>query len=254
MEGPKETITITFGECGENHVGMQKLGKRAETGFTIHELVELQSVVEGAGFKTELHHLNRLLPADGKHDNAEPACLLVIRNGIAVFGLDADAMFVKLKALDWDKKMWNKGRVTNKIARYNLCFGEFRQEPDYEKKMGRVVHFDDIPEFQVIRQCVSDAFGEKASHFIAEGNYYYDHKKCYIGFHGDTERKMVIAFRFGASMSLSYQWYYQTEAIGEKLSLVVNHGDMYVMSEKAVGWDWHTKKKATLRHAAGPGM
>ena len=253
MEGPKETITITFGECGENHVGMQQLGKRADKGFTIEELQDLRKVVEGAGFTAELHYLNRLLPANGQYDDVEPAMLLVIRNGIAVFGLDADAMFTKLKALDWDRKMWNKGRVTNKIARYNLCFGDFRQEPDYENKKGRVVHFDDIPEFNVIRERVAEAFGDKASHFIAEGNYYYDHKKCYIGFHGDTERKMVMAFRFGASMPLQYQWYHQTKPIGAEIKVVVHHGDMYVMSEKAVGWDWHMKKTATLRHAAGPG-
>ena len=32
------TITITFGDQSENHVGMQKIGKLAENGFTINEL------------------------------------------------------------------------------------------------------------------------------------------------------------------------------------------------------------------------
>ena len=31
----------------------------------------------------------------------------------------------------------------------------------------------------------------------------------------------------------------------------LNHGDMYIMSEKAVGNDWKLKNKPTLRHAAG---
>jgi hypothetical protein len=29
------------------------------------------------------------------------------------------------------------------------------------------------------------------------------------------------------------------------------HGDMYAMSEKAVGFDWKKKKIFTLRHATG---
>jgi len=33
--------------------------------------------------------------------------------------------------------------------------------------------------------------------------------------------------------------------------LSLNHGDMYVMSEKATGWDWKYRSRATLRHAAG---
>ncbi len=31
----------------------------------------------------------------------------------------------------------------------------------------------------------------------------------------------------------------------------VDGGDIYVMSEKAVGTDWHMKKIFTLRHATG---
>jgi hypothetical protein len=32
---------------------------------------------------------------------------------------------------------------------------------------------------------------------------------------------------------------------------MLNHGDLYVMSEKAVGQDWKRKVIPTLRHAAG---
>jgi hypothetical protein len=35
------------------------------------------------------------------------------------------------------------------------------------------------------------------------------------------------------------------------MKLVLGDGDMYVMSEKAVGFDWLKKKIPTLRHATG---
>jgi len=35
------------------------------------------------------------------------------------------------------------------------------------------------------------------------------------------------------------------------VTINLHHGDMYVMSEKAVGTDWKQRKIATLRHAAG---
>jgi len=39
--------------------------------------------------------------------------------------------------------------------------------------------------------------------------------------------------------------------VGETIKLLLEHGDMYVMSEKASGWDWKKKVVPTLRHAAG---
>lgn len=44
---------------------------------------------------------------------------------------------------------------------------------------------------------------------------YYDIKSG-IGYHGDSERKIVIAVRLGRSCPLYYQWYYKHERIGEK--------------------------------------
>ena len=55
-----------------------------------------------------------------------------------------------LKDLNWDKKAFMKGRVVNKLARYNLCFADFKQEPDYDEGKGRVYDFKDLKELQKI--------------------------------------------------------------------------------------------------------
>jgi len=89
---------------------------------------------------------------------------------------------------------------------------------------------------------------------FAEGNYYYDINKCGIGYHGDTERKIVIGIRLGASMPLCFKWFTKGEPINadsHKIQIILNDGDIYLMSEKAVGYDWKKKNKVTLRHAAG---
>ena len=81
---------------------------------------------------------------------------------------------------------------------------------------------------------------------------YYDIKKCYIGFHGDTERKIVMAVRLGATIPIHYRWYQEGKPIeGKEWSININDGDMYIMSDKAVGTDWKRRKIKTLRHAAG---
>ena len=84
-----------------------------------------------------------------------------------------------------------------------------------------------------------------------EANYYYDISLCGIGFHGDGERRKVFAVRMGETMPLYFKWFQNSQPIGEPIELVLNDGDMYIMSEKAVGFDWLKKKIATLRHSTG---
>ena len=93
--------------------------------------------------------------------------------------------------------------------------------------------------------------GDKAKELACEGNYYYDVSKCGIGFHGDGERKRVVGLRLGASIPLHYQWFQKSVPIGQRYIVELEHGDLYIMSEKAVGTDWLFRSKLTLRHAAG---
>jgi hypothetical protein len=63
---------------------------------------------------------------------------------------------------------------------------------------------------------------------------------------------MVVAIRTGDnSMNLHYQWFYDSKKIGKNYSIKVSPGDLYVMSEKAVGTDWKRKSILTPRHATG---
>ena len=98
---------------------------------------------------------------------------------------------------------------------------------------------------------MSEYLGNKAWNLEAEGNLYYDPSKCGISFHGDAERRKVVAVRLGGDLPLHYQWFQRSKPIGERMKFTLNHGDLYIMSEKAVGTDWKKRIKSTLRHAAG---
>jgi hypothetical protein len=52
-------------------------------------------------------------------------------------------------------------------------------------------------------------------------------------------------------MPIFWQWYVRNQPVGSKMGLKLNGGDLYFMSEKAVGTDWKESSKLTLRHAAG---
>merc|ERR1711971_766044 len=168
-------------------------------------------------------------------------------------GKSTDDVFEEQSALSIDTKYFDRRRkkVLNKHARGNLCFAETGHGADYENGKGTVIAFDAVPLTKHIQQRLRAFFGDKAKDLVAEGNYYFDTKKCGIGFHGDAERKKVIALRLGQSIPLHFAWFYKWQPLGERCELMLNHGDLYAMSEKATGFDWKRSSICSLRHAAG---
>lgn len=244
-----ELFTITFSESVENHVGMQQIGEKLDQGFTKKELKTIRRRFEEKGLVCQRIHLNRYLPEDVK-DNAEDAYILVIRNGLSVL---SDINGVKEELNDQkeivDKKALMRGKVVNKLARWNLCYADEDQEPKYENGKGRVISFSSTLYIDKIRKKLRKYTGY--SNLFAELNYYYNINKCGIGFHGDSERKLVIGIRVGASVKLHYQWYKSHERVGRRCKVKLNDGDVYIMSDKAVGYDWKRPSIYTLRHATG---
>lgn len=240
------TITITFGDQCENHVGMQKIGSIAKKGFTHDELSAAMTWFE------------KRLPGSTRMVNlecdvyGEKACVLVIKRGANAFFEEdmTDKLLREHDSLEWDKHAFMYGRVVSKKARYNLCYSYKGQEPDYENKKGRIVGWENVPKTFAIRERLGEAIGSSASNLEAEGNHYYD-ESCGIGWHGDAERRKVVGMRLGRPMPLSFQWYHKKAPIGEMTTIMLEHGDMYVMSDKATGYDWKRSSIPTLRHSAG---
>jgi hypothetical protein len=238
-----ETITLTFGDCAENHRGMQTIGEMSASGLDLEDLKKTMAWFVNKGKKCDLVDLKKDL-------DAEPAYVLIVRDGCSAI-VNPDELLVEQIGLVWDTQAFMYGRVVNKKARHNICYSDFEQEPDYEEGKGTVVNFSNLPLLSKIREKLGRITGPKLTKLQCEGNRYYDVKKTYIGFHGDTERRIVVAVRLGADFPIHYQWYKDSKPVGEMFTAVLNHGDMYFMSSKAVGFDWKKKKTFTLRHAAG---
>lgn len=247
------SICLTAGEQSENHAGMQILGNGlSEFGFTIEELTDIKNTLNESNIESKLYRLDKLAFEDDT--DAEPAALLIINNGVNKFiKQNSKGMIEELLSFEWDKKYWDRrrSRVLNKKARYNVCFGKKEQSPDYENKKGTIVPYSKVPILNKWRKSLKKFIGDKAKKLEIEGNLYYDNEKCGIGFHGDSERKKVIACSLGSKRPIHWQWYQKSNPVGKRLKFELNDGDMYIMSEKTTGHDWKLKNKKTLRHAAG---
>eukprot|EP00164_Ancoracysta_twista_P013610 GFYU01021801.1.p1 GENE.GFYU01021801.1~~GFYU01021801.1.p1 ORF type:complete len:339 (+),score=20.23 GFYU01021801.1:74-1018(+) len=254
----RETISITLGDCAEGHTGMERLGQAAPEGFDEADLRRAQEYFESRGCECTLDCLNDQLP--GEVVGVECAFVLFIRKGVNKLlsqsstedGGGADALIRELTTrFEWDKKARMRGRVVNKHARHNVCFGNQSQEADFEAGRGTVVAWQDVPMLHKVRNELAHIIGPKAAELKGEGNRYYDVTKCGIGFHGDSERKKVVALRLGAQMDIQWQWFHKSSPVGKRYVNYLGHGDMYIMSEKTVGYDWKRSSIHTLRHAAG---
>lgn len=245
INGLNMVYTITFGDVAENHAKMQKIGTLHESGYSIEQMAHIQSNLELQGLVTELVDLNA-----GFGDQFAPAKVLVIRRGAQfILGEETDGLIEENDALAMDKHALMKGKVVNKVARWNLCFADEDQEPDYQDGKGRIVAWKHIPRMARIRQVISEWTEDVLLN--GEANYYYDMSKCGIGYHGDAERRKVFAVRMGETMPLYFQWFQRSLPVGNPFEIVLHDGDMYIMSEKAVGFDWLKKNTPTLRHSTG---
>ena len=238
-----EVITLTIGDCAENHIHNQQLGKTlpAGQGFTRSDFEDIRSKIEN----TELLTLSK--------EDQPDACVLILRNGVnALLGENGkDVMYEEQRKLIWDSKVKMYGRVVNKHARHNLCYDKEPQEPNYEEGKGRIIAFSEVPKLRELMDKLETLVGPKFENLKVEGNRYYS-EKCGIGYHGDTERVRVCGIRLGTvGTPIHYQWFHEGNPIGDRITIPLNAGDIYFMNEKAVGTDWKKKKIPTLRHAVG---
>lgn len=283
-----ETFTLTFCECGENDSrGMEKIGTKSDRGISIAELIKAKNYFDLLGATTEIYNLRDLLEPEFR-TIADEAAILIIRNGVNILCRDVESdidimsktwtipiirdiasiAFQELKTIPMDKHTTVMRRavvdgvlqdytvptIRNKNARHNICIADFNQTPDIINGKGTVVKYSHLPAIELLRNRIAYIFGFKAT-TVCEINHYYDVKTCGINYHGDTERRIVIGTRLGCSMPLYYRWHRYTKPVSATFETMLNHGDIYVMSEKAVGCDWRTTADGflTLRHAAGFG-
>jgi hypothetical protein len=236
-------ITITFGDCSENHVGMDKNGTISDSGYSSDDLDKVskyfsKKVVERIDLTSYLGNENYV----GKKPE-----LLIVRNAIE----NHSKIFKELNNLEWDAKYFDTRRqkVLNKHARTNLCFSNYSQKADFENKKGTVINYDEVPELNIAKKLIMECINEEK--LECEGNNYNNIHKNGIGWHGDAERKKVIALRLGESMPICFNWFNQSKPIGTKFTTQINSGDVYIMSEKTTGYDWKKRSIYTLRHSAG---
>ena len=283
----KERISLTCAPGGENHRGNQLIGRMPikGEGFTANDLDEglTPHFTELMGNeRAEIVDLNAYSLEKKINDleDIDQARVLLLRRWVQYnFGdVATKYIYCEMKDDNWDSKFLDpnkyrtelvdgvevrkRGRVLNKHARHNICYVDgMNQEANYLEGMGTIIDLKTKTQLflavETLKKQIADGLLKinsktKVIINVVEGNRYYDVKKTGIGFHGDTERVVVICISIGGSeYPMRWQWFKDRMPVGEPIDIELNDGDVYIMSEKAVGSDWKKGIPFTLRHSAG---
>ena len=281
-----ERFSLTCAPGGENHAGMEIIGRMPikGEGLTCPDMEGLYPYLQKlSSNEVSLMNLNEMSGVDiisGKVVE-DQARVLILREWLqSNMGSDSTQnIYNEISTDEWDaeyldpnkyrteivdgKEVKVRGKKMNKLARTNLCYvADREQEPSVFEGKGRIV---DIKKKEVLNQAVEKLKKQIADGLISigsktkveinvvEGNRYYNLKKTGIGFHGDTERVIVICITIGGGggYPMRWQWFKDSMPVGDYIDIELNDGDVYIMSEKAVGSDWKLSSLYTLRHSAG---
>mgnify|MGYP001301074096 CR=1 FL=1 len=124
------TWSLTIGNGGENHTGMEFIGSMRQhgEGWDLDRLLYAKGILETIFEKTvDLYNLNELclegVTIPEKCEAPKPAYLMVVRNFLTN---SVHENFKKeLSSYEWDRKYYDTRRkkVLNKNARANVCYG-----------------------------------------------------------------------------------------------------------------------------------
>ena len=255
----EDVVSITFGKIAEHHVGMKQIKSKNKNNikYTLDDFKRIKKKYEDIGCKVEIICLN-----DSINVRATKAYVMVVRNAVNNIIQNSNILIKYHKELTenviWDTQYYDirRKRKLNKLKRANMCVDEVGEVADIDNKIGTTHPWSKFPILSKIKAFIEESGGEKFKGLKGEGNRYSDGgvKKHGIGYHGDKERpEGVVCVRSGKnpSMDMHFQWYHNSERIGEHVIIKLNAGDIYYMCAKAGGADWRRRKVPTLRHATG---
>lgn len=265
------TITITFCETAEHHIGMERYSSESadphsKFGLNLDDLRLASSKYREDGCDVKIYNLEEVLRKNipnlipSKDENLP--CVMVVRGGVDAmlkkYDLTSRDMYKEQCKVAWDKQFYNPklGKIQNSKSRYNVCYSDKSHPPNIERRRGRNIAFSEVRCLNIIRNELPNYFGNKTKNLFAEGNNYYNTRDCGIPYHTDKERNLVIGCRFGAEMPLHFKWFekgndYKDIEIQEAyIGLKLRHGDLYAMTSEATG-DESLEHNYILKHAAG---
>jgi len=194
-----------------------------------------------------------------QYNSAPDACVLLIKGGVRWFMDDpraADGLFGEQLSLPYEGKFFDKGRTFTRRSYKTLKFGDAPVKRSADYSQPTVYSFGAVPHLQKFLGSLSKL---KASLCSVRGVEYFVSRRekasdggmmacaSRLGWHGDHEPK-AVSLSLGHAGILKFSWRLPGTSANfpnSHTEVILEHGDMYLLSEKASGRNW--KKRSLLR-------
>ncbi len=190
---------------------------------------DFESKVKTILTKLNIHHLDQPISqlSGGQRKRVSLAKTLIqigFDNKHILLLMDEPTNHLDLDMIEWLEHYLLQEKVTLLLVSHDRYFLEAVTQQIWELEREHLYvykgDYENYMERKAARIESELASIDKAKNLYAEGNYYYDTKKTYIGFHGDSERKIVIAIRLGTEMMpIHYQWFFNSSPIGKRIKI-----------------------------------
>lgn len=250
-------ITISLSESVSHGNDMWRIGIKSETGFSNDELITFfYSLPQGS---CELINLKDILPTT-LHDIPD-AYILIIRciyleyaNKIfsTMVNVESSNEEGNITGIQWDNQRFNKDKIVENKLHSKLLFldigSEYKVPFNPFEKRGTIYNVRRIPELFRFATEMSSLLMRS---FYIEGTNYYNTNECYSPLSQNKESKHVVNLHLGSSIPLHFRWFHNTTEVSNVKSIQLNHGDVYLMNEIALGAAKESKTKLFLKHGIG---
>jgi alkylated DNA repair dioxygenase AlkB len=166
----------------------------------------------------------------------------------------ADAAQAEVEQMPFaDKTISRSGKVCQAHTRHLCYVGPEYQEADPETGQQPVRAWGQLPGCTAVRDLLHSVLGDTDC-TVGCALKYPDISMSGIGWHGDAERHKSLVVRVGANSiknPLWFRWFKHWDAVSPPVPVYLEHGDVAIACEVAVGTDWKSSSICTVRHATG---
>lgn len=251
------SFIVTFSDIVSHGNGMRQFGVHNESGFKNEDLLKMYSVLTPG--TAELHNIKSILPQT-LYDIPD-AYVLIMRN---YFKNEADNLWNifntnessnqngEITGIQWDnERVHNNKLVENKLNKKLLFLNlgdSYKYPISVNENRGTIYNYQKIPTLRNLNAIFENTM---CGPLQIEGTMYYNTNECYIPLHQEKEKWKIINLCVGQSIPINFIWFHQNVKVSKTYSILLNHGDLCLISENAAGVVKEQKTRLFIKNSTG---
>lgn len=251
------SFIVTFSDIVSHGSGMKSFGVHNEGGFKNEDLLKMHSVLKPG--TSELHNIKTILPQT-LYDIPD-VYVLIMRNYFVnesnnlwnIFNtIESSNQNGEITGVQWDdERIHNNKLVKNKLNKKLLFLDlsdSYKHSISITENRGTIYNYQKIPALKNLHTIFESTM---CGPLQIEGTMYYNTNECYTPLHQEKEKWKIINLCVGKSIPINFIWFHQTERVSNPYSILLNHGDLCLISEFAAGVVKEKQTRLYLKSSIG---